>query len=268
MNFNIAIGQYYPTDSYIHKLDSRVKLIGTLNFIIVLFIANNIWAYALSALFLFTVIFISNIPPIYIIRGLKNIVFIILFTVLLNIIFVKGEREIFSIWILSITVEGIITALEIGSRLTMLIISSSILTLTTSPIQLTNAIESLFKPFKRVGVPVHEIAMMMTIALRFIPTLMEESDKIMKAQMARGATFDTGSIIKKAKSLIPILVPLFVSSFRRADDLAMAMESRCYRGDINRTRMNILKYKLNDYIAMLCLLMFTIIIILIRVLLN
>jgi len=262
---NITIGQYYPADSYIHRLDPRVKLMATFNFIIVLFMANNIWSYLLPAVFLVTVIFISKIPLAYIIRGLKPIVFIIIFTVLLNIFFVPGEQEIFSIWVLTVTVEGVISATMMGVRLVMLITSSSILTLTTSPIQLTSAIESSLSPLKKVGFPAHEIAMMMTIALRFIPTLMEEADKIMKAQMARGASFDTGNVLQRAKSLIPILVPLFISSFRRADELAMAMESRCYRGDINRTRMRQLKYVSSDYKAIACLALFTAIMIFLRV---
>lgn len=261
MNFNITIGQYYPADSYVHRLDPRVKLMATFNFIVVLFIANSVWAYLMCAGFLIGSIAVSKVPPMYIIRGLKGIVFIIIFTVLLNMFFVQGERELFSIWRLRVTVEGIIAAIEMGSRLVMLITSSSVLTLTTSPIQLTNAIESSLSPLKRVGFPVHEVAMMMTIALRFIPTLIEEADKIMKAQMARGASFDTGSILKRAKSLIPVLVPLFVSSFRRADDLAMAMESRCYRGDINRTRMKELKYEPSDYKAIAFIVAFALLIV-------
>ena len=265
MNFNIAIGQYYPGDSFIHRLDPRVKLLATLNFIVVLFIASNVFAYLISAGFLLTTIFISKVPPMYIIRGLKGIVVIVTFTVLLNMFFVPGETVLFSIWRITITLEGIFAAIAMGSRLIMLIISSSVLTLTTSPIQLTNAIESGLSPLKKVGFPVHEIAMMMTIALRFIPTLMEEADKIMKAQMARGASFDTGNIMKRAKSLIPILVPLFISSFRRADDLAMAMEARCYRGDINRTKMKELRYTSSDYKAFLFLAAFTTVIIYTRI---
>lgn len=261
MNFNVTIGQYYPTHSCIHKLDPRVKLMATFNFILVLFIASNVWSYLFSAAFLISIILLSKVPIMYIINGLKGIIFIVIFTVVLNMFFVQGEREIFSLWRLRVTVEGLIAATKMGSRLIMLIISSSILTLTTSPIQLTNAIEHSLKPLKKVKVPVHEISMMMTIALRFIPTLMEEAEKIMKAQKARGADFDTGNIIKRSKSLIPVLIPLFISSFRRADELAMAMEARCYRGDINRTKMKSLRYQLIDYISMFVLIIFTITII-------
>lgn len=261
MNFNVSIGQYYPTDSYIHKLDPRVKLLATFNFIIVVFIASNLLSYFFIFSFLILIIVLSKVPIMYIINGLKGIIFLVLFTILLNIFFVQGEREIFSLWIIKVTVEGLIAAIKMGFRLTMLIISSFLLTLTTSPIQLTNGIEHSLRFLKKLKVPVHEISMMITISLRFIPTLMEEADKIMKAQKSRGANFDTGNIIKRAKSLIPVLIPLFINSFRRADELAMAMESRCYRGDIDRSRMKILKYQIIDYKAILILTVFTLLVV-------
>lgn len=252
---NIAIGQYYPVRSAIHSIDPRVKLVATLGYITLLFLITNIWGYLLTVLFLAAVIYMSNVPPIFMFKGLKGILFILVFTVVLNMFFTPGGTVIFHWAFMTITREGVYVAARMGLRLVLLVVGSSVLTLTTSPIELTDAIEFLLKPFKRVGVPAHEIAMMMTIALRFIPTLLEEMDKIMKAQMARGADFDTGGLLKKAKSLIPLLVPLFVSAFRRADDLAMAMEARCYRGDVNRTRMKTLKLARRDYVAVWCLIL-------------
>jgi len=254
MNINITIGQFYPIDSKIHRLDPRVKLLAVFTYVIFLFMSTNMWGYICGAISLGIVITMSNVPPKYMFKGLKNILGIILFTVVLNIFFVPGENVIFSVGIITLTMEGIYTAGKMACRLILLIVASSILTLTTSPIELTDGIEYALKPFKRLGVPSHEIAMMMTIALRFIPTLMEEVDKIMKAQIARGADFDTGNIMQKAKSLIPLLVPLFISSFRRADELALAMEARCYQGDVNRTRMKELKLEQRDYVFLICLL--------------
>ncbi len=250
---NITIGQYYPADSYIHRLDSRVKLISTIAYIAMLFVINNIWGYALTIAAISTVIYISTVPPLYLLRGLRAIFFIIIFTVVLNIFFTPGKTILIEWGVMKITLEGLIVAVKMCFRLILLIIGSSVLTLTTSPIQLTDAIEYLLKPLKKIGVPAHDIAMMMTIALRFIPTLLEEMNKIMKAQMARGADFDTGGLIKKAKSLVPLLVPLFISSFRRADELAMAMEARCYRGDINRTRMKEMILKRRDFQTIFCM---------------
>jgi len=255
MNINITIGQFYPIDSKIHRLDPRVKLLAVFSYVIFLFMATNMWGYVFGALGLVLVIAMSNVPPKYIFKGLKSIIGIIMFTVVLNIFFVPGKNVIFSVGFIKLTTEGLFTAGKMASRLILLIVASSVLTLTTSPIELTDAIEYCLKPFKRIGVPSHEIAMMMTIALRFIPTLMEEVDKIMKAQIARGADFDTGNIMQKAKSLIPLLVPLFISSFRRADELALAMEARCYQGDVNRTRMKELKFEQRDYLFLICLIL-------------
>lgn len=245
---DITLGQYYAYDSRIHRLDPRVKIIATLLFIIELFIVDNFIGFAIAALVLGIVIAISHVPVSFILRGLKPIIIILLFTFALNMFMIKGE-VIFSFWFLKITKEGLYTAIFMAIRLMLLIMGSSMLTLTTRPLALTDGIERLLSPFKKIGLPAHEIAMMMTIALRFIPTLLEETDKIMKAQQARGADFETGNLIKKAKNLIPILVPLFVSAFRIAQDLAMAMEARCYRGGDGRTRMHEMKLKKRDIIA-------------------
>ncbi len=246
---NITIGQYYPADSVIHRLDPRMKLVGTISAIVALFLIKDFYGYGLFSLFLAVTIYLSQVPPMMIIKGLRAMVFLILFTVTLNVFFSPGERVIFEYGIVHVTSEGLVTAVKMALRLILLVCVSSVLTLTTSPIELTDAIEFLLHPLKVIKVPAHEIAMMMTIALRFIPTLLEEMEKIMKAQSARGADFDTGGLVKKAKSLVPILVPLFISSFRRADELAIAMESRCYRGDVNRTRMKIMRLEQRDYIA-------------------
>ncbi|NLM13032.1 MAG: energy-coupling factor transporter transmembrane protein EcfT [Epulopiscium sp.] len=261
---DITIGQYYPTDSWIHRLDPRVKIVSTFVFIIALFIANRYIGYALTFLFLACIIAISKVPVKFMLKGLKAIFVIILITVALNIFMTPGEMILWQYKSLRITGEGLYLAGLMAIRLIFLIIGSSILTLTTSPIQLTDGIESLLNPYKKIGIPAHEIAMMMTIALRFIPILLEETDKIMKAQMARGADFETGGIVKRAKSLIPLLVPLFISAFRRADELAMAMEARCYRGGENRTRMKQLVIEKQDYVAIGIMIVFTAAMIIIR----
>ena len=247
---SITIGQYYPADSVIHRLDPRIKLFGSLIYITMLFMLENVYGYAFAAVCLVSVIISSKIPVKYMLRGLRMIIYIILFTAVMNIFFSSGETVIFSVWKINIAREGLLTAGEMSFRLILLMVGASILTLSTTPIKLTDAIEFALKPFSKIGVPSHEIAMMMTIALRFIPTLLEELDKIMKAQMARGADFDTGGLIKKAKSLIPLLVPLFVSSFRRADELATAMEARCYKGGEGRTKMNKMRFCGRDYAAL------------------
>ena len=245
---DITLGQYYPAKSPIHNLDPRVKIIATLLFIIELFIVDNFIGFAICAAVLGTVIAVSRVPLHFIMRGLKPILFILFFTFALNIFMVKGE-VIWSWGFLHITREGIRIAVFMAIRLVLLIIGSSMLTLTTKPLSLTDGIERLMSPLARFGFPAHSIAMMMTIALRFIPTLLEETDKIMKAQQARGADFETGGLLKRAKALIPVLVPLFVSAFRIAQDLAMAMEARCYRGGENRTRMHEMKLKGRDIAA-------------------
>ncbi len=253
---NVIIGQYYPVDSVIHRLDSRVKLLSTIAFITIIFFVHTFLAYAVAAACLLVVIRIAKVPIGLVLRGLRGVLFVVLFTVVLNVFFSQGERVIFSFGVIRLTYEGVVFAAKMAVRIVLLILGSSVLTLTTSPIELTDAIEYILKPFKKIGVPSSEIAMMMTIALRFIPTLMDELNKIRKAQMARGADFDTGGITKKAKSLIPLLVPLFISSFRRADELAMAMEARCYRGDVNRTRMKQLKLTKIDLFAVMWMMIF------------
>ena len=246
---NITIGQYYPVKSFVHELDARTKLYCTIIFITMIFFIHSFIGYAFALLCLGGAIKTSRVPIKFMLRGLKAIMFIIVFTMVLNIFFTPGPTVLASLGPFTITLEGVLNAGRMALRFAMLIIGSSIMTLTTTPIQLTAAIEFSLKPLKRLGVPAHEIAMMMTIALRFIPTLIEEMDKIMKAQMARGADFDTGGIIKKARSMVPLLVPLFISSFRRADDLALAMEARCYRGDVNRTKMKEMRMSRLDAIA-------------------
>lgn len=244
---NITIGQYYPENSIIHKLDPRVKLAGTMICIIVLFQINTIASYGLFTIFMAAVIKASKIPFMKLLKGVRGILFILLFSVVLNIFMTKGEI-LLEIGFLTVTKEGLIKALYISVRLIYLIICTSIMTLTTTPNDLSDGLEKAFGFLKVVKFPVHEIAMIMSLALRFIPTLMEETDKITKAQKARGASFDTGNILQKAKSLIPILIPLFISSLRRAIDLATAMEARCYHGG-NRTKMKPLKYAKRDAIG-------------------
>ena len=234
---DITIGQYYPTDSRIHKLDPRAKILSTFAYILALFLVEGYIGYVLIAAFVYGVTKVAKIPLRFILKGLRAIFVIILFTVVLNVFMAPGETVLYRLGWLKVTLEGLELALKMVSRLVLLIVGSSLLTLTTSPIELTDGIEALLKPFRKIGVPAHEIAMMMSISLRFIPILLEETDKIMKAQMARGADFESGGIIKRAKALIPILVPLFISAFRRADELAMAMEARCYRGEIGRAHV-------------------------------
>lgn len=257
---DITIGQYYPVDSIIHRLDPRVKLLGTLLYIISLFLFDNFMGYVLVVLFLAMVIKLSKVPFRHIVKGLKAIVFLLLFTVVFNMFLTPGE-VIVKLWIFKITKEGIRQAAFFGIRLILLIIGSSLMTFTTTPNGLTDGLEKGLSPLKKIKVPVHEIAMMMSIALRFIPILLEETDKIMRAQTARGADFETGGLIKKAKALIPLLVPLFISAFRRASDLAMAMEARCYNGGDNRTKMKPLIYKRRDAIAYLVIAAYIIILI-------
>ncbi len=242
---DITLGQYYPVDSVIHRMDPRTKLFGTMVFIISLFLADNLGAYALATVFLAFCIRLSKVPFSFMVRGLKAIVFLLLISVSFNLFLTDG-KELFRFGFLKITVEGLRMGCFMGLRLIYLVIGSSIMTLTTTPNQLTDGLEKSLGFLRVVHVPVHEISMMMSIALRFIPILVEETDKIMKAQMARGADFESGNLIQKAKSMVPLLVPLFISAFRRATDLAMAMEARCYRGGEGRTKMKPLKYERRD----------------------
>lgn len=264
---DITLGQYYPADSVIHKLDPRVKLFSTLLYIISLFCFRGIASFAVVTLFLFGVIRISKVPFKFMVKGLKAIMILMLITAAFNLFLSPGE-PIFSVWVLTVTKEGVKNAALMAIRLTYLILGTSIMTLTTTPNQLTDGMEKSLMPFSKIGVPVHVIAMMMSIALRFIPILIDETDKIMKAQMARGADFESGNLIKKVKAMVPLLVPLFVSAFRRADDLALAMEARCYNGGEGRTKMKPLKYAARDYRAYLAVVVYFVLIILGRIFLR
>ncbi len=253
---DITLGQYFPIDSVIHKLDSRTKILLLILYIVVLFMAQTALSYGFIILFTLAVVKLSHVPPKLYIKGLKPILFIILFTAVLNLFLTDGrDLPIFG-YSIGITVEGVSVAVKMALRLVLLIVVSSVLTYTTSPMTLTDGIEKLLSPLARIGFPAHELAMMMSIAIRFIPTLIEETDKIMKAQQARGADFDTGSILKRAKALIPMLVPLFISAFRRADELAVAMESRCYRGGSTRTRLREIHFGKTDLWGWILFLLF------------
>lgn len=258
---DITLGQFYPTKSKIHSLDARTKLFATLIFMISIFVIDQFWPYLVAFILMFIIAKLSNIPVSYVIKGVKPLRWIILFTFVINIFFVSGGKIFFEFGFLKITEIGVRTAIFMAIRLIMLVVGTSLLTLTTSPIELTDGIENACSPLKKIGFPAHELAMMMTIALRFIPTLLDETDKIMKAQMSRGADFESNNIINRAKNMVPLLIPLFVSAFRRADELAMAMEARCYRGGENRTKMKESTLGKNDYIAdvfMVIFLVFTI----------
>ena len=257
---DITLGQYYPGDSPVHRLDARTKIIATLLYLIELFVVNNFYGFIIITVALFTVIAISKVPLKFIFRGLSAVFLIIAFTFLLNLFMVDG-RVLWHWKFLTITYEGVSRAFFMAIRLVLIIIGSSIMTLTTKPIELTDGLEKLLSPFSKIGLPSHEIALMMTIALRFIPTLMEETDKIIKAQQARGADFESGNLFQRAKSLIPILVPLFVSSFRIAQDLALAMEARCYHGGSGRTRMNEIRFDRGDAVAAVLMVLFLAVII-------
>lgn len=252
---DITIGQFFPGDTIVHKLDPRVKILITFVFIISLFFINKFYPYIFILGFILTAIKLSEIPFKYVLKGLKPLRFILIITFVINVFMTKGV-VLFNIGPLEVTKEGLNQAVFMALRLIFLIMGTSLLTLTTSPISLTDGIEKLLNPLKVIGLPAHELAMMMTIALRFIPTLLEETDKIMKAQMARGADFESGNILNRAKNLVPLLVPLFVNSFRRADELAMAMEARCYRGGEHRTRLNEIRIERIDYIAMIIMTIF------------
>ncbi len=264
---NITIGQYFPGESVIHNLDPRIKIIAVIFYIASLFFMNEFVYYIPAVVLLGVTIGLARLPVKYIFKGLKPILILIIITFLINMFMTPGEVA-FRVGPLTATEEGIRQASFMGIRLILLVVCTTVLTLTTSPILLTDGIEKLLEPFKKIGVPSHELAMMMTIALRFIPTLLEETDKIMKAQMARGADFESGNIIKRAKNLIPLLVPLFISAFRRADDLAMAMEARCYRGGDNRTRMRELKLRKPDIVFFLIVFIYLIAIIIFRYFVN
>ena len=246
----ITLGQYYPGSSILHRLDPRIKLLGTLVYIVCLFISKNIFTYALAILALVSLVIISRVPFSHMVKGLRPIIFVLLLSVLFNLFLTQGD-ELFHIWRLSVTKQGIRQAAFMALRLICLILGASLMTFTTTPNGLTDGIESGLGFLKVIKIPVHELAMMMSIALRFIPILTEELDKIIKAQMARGADLESGNLFKRAKSMVPLLVPLFISAFRRATDLASAMEARCYHGGKGRTRMHPLRFVFRDYIALM-----------------
>lgn len=248
---NITLGQYIPGRSVLHKLDPRMKIILTLLYIVAVFLVKGPLGYVLSAILVFLCAKLSGIALPYLARGLKPLRFILLFTAVLNIFMSGGNDIFFQLWFIRATWSGVRTAVFFALRMIFLVMGASLLTLTTSPIALTDALERLFSPLRAVRFPAHELAMMMTIALRFIPVLMEETDKIMKAQSARGADFESGNLIRRAKAMVPLLVPLFISAFRRAGELAMAMEARCYHGGEGRTRMHVLKFERRDWLAVL-----------------
>jgi energy-coupling factor transport system permease protein len=260
---DITIGQYYPAKSIVHRLDPRVKLVSTLLYLISLFLFKSISGYLIATLFLIGVIGVSRVPFSFIVRGLKPVIMLLMITVLFNLFLTRSGEVLFHAWIFTITEGGLVTAVYMAVRLIYLIIGSSLMTFTTTPNELTDGIEALLYPLNKVRVPVHEVAMMMSIALRFIPILLEETDKIMKAQIARGADFESGNMIQRAKSMIPILVPLFVSAFRRANDLAMAMEARCYRGGEGRTKMKPLRYRSRDFLAYLTMAVYVVLVVVI-----
>lgn len=246
---DITLGQYFPGNSPIHRLDPRTKLLILVVYIVALFLAVNWVSYGLMLAFLLVCIFVSKIPGKSFVSGMKPLVFILIFTGFLNLFFTTGDKPLVAFWIIKIYPEGIERAIFMVLRILMLITGTFLLTYTTSPIALTDGLESLLGPLKVIKVPVHELSMMMCIALRFIPTLIEETDKIMSAQKARGADFESGKLTQRVKALVPILVPLFISAFRRADELATAMECRCYHGGEGRTKMKLLRYRRVDFVA-------------------
>ena len=248
---DITLGQYFPGNSLIHRLDPRTKLVMLVAYIVALFLAVSWISYGVLLVFLVASIAISRVPAKAFLKGMKPLIFILIFTGILNLLYTDGETVLVHFWVITITLEGLIRAFFMVMRILMLITGTFLLTYTTSPIALTDGLESLLSPLKKIKVPVHELSMMMCIALRFIPTLIEETDKIMSAQKARGADFESGKLMERVKALIPILVPLFISAFRRADELATAMDCRCYQGGDGRTKMKMLHYKARDLYAFL-----------------
>ncbi len=246
---NITLGQYYPADSVVHRLDPRVKIVLLIAFVVAVFLVPDLFGFVFVVLYLGLSCRLSRLPVRLLIKSIKPLRFILIFTFVLNLFFTGGKTELLNLGFAVLTREGLLNAIRYSLRLVFLVLGSSLLTLTTQPVTLTDGLERLLSPLKVIRFPAHEMAMMMTIALRFIPTLLEEADKIMKAQSARGSDFETGRLIQRVKAMVPLLVPLFVSAFRRAGDLAMAMEARCYHGGEGRTRLHILKMQKNDWIA-------------------
>lgn len=262
---DITLGQYFPLDSCIHKLDPRVKILMTLFYIVLIFFVDSIPGYIFVGVFTFSVISLSKVPFKVVINSIKPLLIIIFVTAFINLFFTGGENVVFNWRFIKITENGIVNAVSMALRLIFLVMGSSLLTYTTSPILLTDGIERLLSPFSKIGLPSHELAMMMTIALRFIPTLLEETEKIIMAQKSRGADFESGNILRRAKALVPVLVPLFISSFRRADELATAMECRCYRGGDGRTSLKQLKITSVDVLSMVVFIVFSTLLILINI---
>ena len=258
---DITLGQYYPGNSIVHRMDPRTKLLLTIVYIVGVFFIGNIPGYLIALAFLALTVRVAGIRFSYLLKGVKPLRFIIIFTFVLNLLFSSGETPLLTLGFFRLTKEGLLNAVFFTMRLIFLVMGTSVLTLTTSPVQLTDALERLLRPLQKIHFPAHELAMMMTIALRFIPTLLEETDKIQKAQMARGADFESGNLIARARAMVPLLVPLFVSAFRRANDLAMAMEARCYRGGENRTRLKQLHYTRLDAIGVGAMAVFILLII-------
>lgn len=261
---NISLGQYYPVDSVVHRLDARIKIILTICFLLVVFISKTFIGNMVSFLALALVIYLSKIPFKIILRSFRGVEFLLIFTLITNMFFNQNGKILLELGFLKITTGGLIYSGRMLFRLFILIVASFMLTFTTQSLDFADGLEALLKPLKKIKFPAHEIAMIITIALRFIPTIMEEFEKIKNAQISRGADFESGNIIKRVKNYIPILIPLFVSSFKRADELAMAMESRCYRGDINRTKLKQLKTSKNDYLALILFLLYFLIILIVR----
>ncbi len=264
---DITLGQYFPIESPLHRMDPRTKIIVLILLIVTIFLADGPWGYALTGAFTLLVILLSKVPVSLYFRGLKPIWFVILFTAVLNVFLTPGTKIYILGWATPMTWEGLILAGKMALRLVLLIVASSALTYTTSPIMLTDGIEKLLKPLSKLGLPTYELAMMMSIAIRFIPTLIEETEKIMKAQKARGADFESGSVLQRVRALAPMLVPLFISAFRRADELAVAMESRCYQGGEHRTRLNEIHFSGIDLMAMAAFTVFFAAVIALRILL-
>lgn len=256
MTTNISLGQFVPGDSIVHRLDPRTKILAMVAYIVLVFLVDSLAVFAVPFIFVFVVLLCSGVSLSYLGSSLKPMRWLLVFMFVINLFFTQGETVLVTVWIVRITAEGVQRAVFFTLRLVLLVAGTSMLTLTTSPIALTDGLERLLKPLSKIHFPAHELAMMMTIALRFIPTLLEETDRIRKAQMARGADFETGGLIARAKAMVPILVPLFISAFRRADELAMAMESRCYHGGDGRTRMRELRFSRGDLYAALLLILF------------
>ncbi len=250
---NVAFGQYYPKDSFVHKLDPRTKLFAGLVFIAAAFVADSYWCYLVCYAFLAAVVVASKVPPLHLVKTVKAVLAIVLISVVINALFYDGEHVLVSWWKIRITEEGLLFSGQMVLRIMFLVLSTSLITMTTTPTELTDGLEKIMSPLRYLRFPVHDVAIIMSIALRFIPTLMEETDKIIMAQKARGAKFDNGSLIARAKAMLPILIPLFVSSFRRADELALALDARCYNATEARTKMKVLSFRLSDLAAFLIL---------------